>query len=481
MKRLTGDAELEELSLDAGIIKLRPLIGYIAGSEAEVSTVVREALSKGLALTPRGGGTSIPSQSVGRGIILMQERQETDLTGAGDVTCTPAVVKWDLNKRLDAAGRWMPVDPSSYRSCTVGGMVSNNSSGIRTPKYGSTVDYVKSIRAIVPGEDPRLLEPMPLESALAADPKTKKIASLLAENQKTIKEEAPKVTKNSSGYRLERVIHDGLFDLPKLFAGSEGTLGVLTQVTFGTMVRPPGRVLLIVEAELGSLGSIVSAFRELLPTAIELVDKSVFTRMGRSESLAKYSRTEDEYLIFCEFDGTYQETDAKVEDVASSKAGAFDPMVLTSLSDIAAAWEVRNETLTLAMQIRSGGKVLLPGVEDLAVPPDRLPDLVALLRGQFERRGLTYISYGHAADANLHARPLLDPSSTSDMKILDEIMEESFEAVWKMGGSMTGEHGDGMLRARFLSRQYPRTYHLMKEVKETYDPKGIMNPGVKIL
>jgi FAD/FMN-containing dehydrogenase len=481
VKRLTGEAELEELSLDAGIIKLRPLVGYIAESEAEVSMVVDEALSRGLPLTPRGGGTSIPSQSVGKGIILMQDRQETNLTGVGDVTCTPAIVKSELNKSLDAAGLWMPVDPSSYRSCTVGGMVSNNSSGIRTPKYRSTVDYVKSVRAVVPGEHLRLLEPMPLESALAADPKTKKVASLMVENQKLIREEVPNVTKNSSGYRLERIIHDGLFDLPKLFAGSEGTLGVMTQVTFGTIVRPPGRVLFVVEAELGSLGSIVSAFRELMPTAIELVDKSVFSRMGRSESLAKYSRSDDEYLLFCEFDGTERETEAKIEDVASSKAGAYDPMVLTSLSDIAAAWEVRNQTLSLAMQIRSGGKVLLPGVEDLAVPPDRLPDLVALLRGQFERRGLTYISYGHAADANLHARPLLDPTSTSDMKILDELMEESFEAVWKMGGSMTGEHGDGMLRARFLSRQYPKTYHLMKEIKETYDPKGIMNPGVKIL
>jgi len=114
------------------------------------------------------------------------------------------------------------------------------------------------------------------------------------------------------------------------------------------------------------------------------------------------------------------------------------------------------------------------------VPPENLGDLVKLLMDQFEKRGLEYISYGHAGDANLHARPLLDISEPQGRKMLDDIMEECFEAVWKVGGSMTGEHGDGMLRAKYVERQYPRTFWIMKELKRLFDPKGILNPGVKL-
>lgn len=481
MKVLTSEADLESLSIDSGIIKIRPTVGYVAETEAEVESVLELAGSSGVSVTPRGAGTSIPSQSVGRGSVLLQGRSMAAVFPGGSVRCEPALVKGDLNKLLEPAKRWMPVDPSSYLSCTVGGMVANNSSGIRTPRYGSTIDYVERLRAVIPGEGARNLTAVPIERALSGDRLTRTIAELLVENWKTIIGEQPHVTKNSSGYRLERVLHDGLCDFPRLLVGSEGTLGVLTEITFATRVRTGSRILLIVEVGLDELDSLVSAFRSHDPTAVELVDKSVFRRMGREERIAKYSRTEDEYLLFCEFEGTEELLQERMGVIAGSKAGGFEPIVLTSPSDVRDAWEVRNETLTLALEIREGNRILVPGVEDLVVPTERLGDLVRLLKDQFEGRGLGYISYGHAWDANLHARPLLDPGLPSDRRMLEEIMEESFETVWKMGGSMTGEHGDGMLRAPYVARQYPRSYGVMKKIRETFDPKGMLNPGVKIL
>ncbi|HKT22551.1 MAG TPA: FAD-linked oxidase C-terminal domain-containing protein, partial [Nitrososphaerales archaeon] len=111
---------------------------------------------------------------------------------------------------------------------------------------------------------------------------------------------------------------------------------------------------------------------------------------------------------------------------------------------------------------------------------EKLGDLVGLLTERFRRLGLEYIMYGHAGDANLHARPLVDPSDPGGAKAMRGLMEDCFEAVWKMGGSMTGEHGDGRLRAEYVERQYPRTYWMMREIKALYDPKGVMNPGVKL-
>jgi FAD/FMN-containing dehydrogenase len=481
LKVLTSDADLESLSSDSGIIKIRPTVGYVADSEAEVESVLELAGRSGVPVTPRGAGTSIPSQSVGRGSVLLQGRSMAAMLLGGSVRCEPALVKGDLNKLLELAGRWMPVDPSSYLSCTVGGMVANNSAGVRTPRYGSTIDYVEGLRAVIPGEGARNLTAVPIERALTGDRVTRTVAGLLVENWKTIIAEQPRVTKNSSGYRLERALHDGLCDLPKLLVGSEGTLGVLTEITFATRVKAGSRILLIVEVGLDELDALVSAFRSHDPTAVELVDKSVFRKMGKEDRIAKYSRTEGEYLLFCEFEGTEELLQERMEAIAGSKAGGFEPIVLTSPSEVREAWEVRNETLTLALEIREGKRSPVPGVEDLVVPTEKLGDLVGLLKDQFERRGLGYISYGHAWDANLHARPLLDPSLPSERRMLEEIMEESFEAVWKMGGSMTGEHGDGMLRAPYVARQYPKSYGVMKQIREVFDPKGVLNPGVKIV
>ncbi len=360
--------------------------------------------------------------------------------------------------------------------------MSNNSSGSRTFKYGSTVDFVSALKVVLPEEGLKAIAPIRLEEALHGDTTTRKVAGLLVENRQDIEDERPRVTKNSSGYRLEKVVHDGLFDLPKLFAGSEGTLGVLTEMSLTTLPKPKSRALLIVEPSLGELDRLVSLLRRHSPSAIELVDKSVFRQTGNEERIKRFSRTDEEYLVFCELDGSGDEKVARsLQAIAESDVSGYDPQVLTDPDDVVTAWGVRNDTLTLATEIREGNRVLLPGVEDLVVPPESLGGLVRLLKDQFERRGLTYISYGHAGDANLHMRPLLDPTSSAERRILEEIMEECFEAVWKMRGSITGEHGDGMLRARYVRRQYPKTYGLMKEIRQAYDPKGLLNPGVKIV
>ena len=480
MRRITENPDLDQLSIDAGIVKLRPQIGLVAESEEEVVKAMSEGELRGLSVTPRGGGTSIPSQSVGEGMILLQQRQEVAISSEGDAKVQPGIVKADLNKKLAAAGRWMPVDPSSYAGCTVGGMVANNSSGVRTMKYGSTLDFVKALRAVVPGEGPKPVQPLPLEKALGGDARVRKVASLIVDNMEAIRREQPKVTKNSSGYRLEKVVHEGIFDLPKLLVGSEGTLCVFTEVTFATRTPPKWRLLLIVECALDELDRVAGSFREYGPSGLELVDKSVFRATNRWETIAKYSRAESPYLVFCEFDGDSGDSSSKASELAGSRVASFDPLVLTAPAEIAQAWEARSEVLTLAQEMRKGSKIVVPGVEDLTVPPDRLADLVKVLRDAFERRGLEYISYGHAGDANLHARPLLDITERGGRAMLEDIMEECFEAVWRMGGTMTGEHGDGMLRAKYVERQYPKTYWIMKEVKSLFDPEGVLNPGVKI-
>ena len=481
MRRITRESDIQELSKDAGMLTLRPSDAFVAESDTDVLAVLGDARRRGLSVTPRGGGTSIPSQAVGRGVILLQQRSAAVLE-EGAVRCGPSKVKADLNRELDPHGRWVPPDPSSYETCTVGGMVANNSSGTRTFKYGSTVDYVKELRVVLPEEGAKTIRSMPMDEATGADPTTRRVASLILENQSAIQEEKPNVTKNSCGYRLEKVVRGGIFDLPKLFVGSEGTLGVVTDITFAAPPKPKSRALLIVETSLDGLDRVVGTFRRLKPSAIELVDKSVFRQTGMEGRLKSLSRTEEEYLVFCEVDGAGKDdAERALELAAESEMAGYEPLALSDPGEVAAASGVRNEILTLAQDIRVGARAFLPGVEDLVVPPDRLGDLVALLRGQFESRGLQYISYGHAGDANLHMRPLLDPGSPAERRMLGEIMEECFEEVWRMGGSITGEHGDGMLRARYVSRQYPKTHALMKQIREAYDPKELLSPGVKIV
>lgn len=478
LKRLGSEA-LEECSRDAGIVSIHPAAVLLAEGEDDVVEAIREARERNIPLTPRGSGTSIPTQSVGRGLILLQSRVRVEV-GGGRVVSSPAVIKADMNAALRGTGMWMPVDPSSYRACSVGGMVSNNSSGARTHKYGSTIDYVVSLRVVLPEEGVKLLRPLRLEDALSDSGSTGKVARLLVENWGAIERDRPSVAKNSSGYRLEKVVHDGLFDLPKLFVGSEGTLGVVTDIEFGTVPVPGERRLVVLGSSLEELDRVVSALRRAGPSAIELVDTFVFEKTGRSRRISRFTRGGGQYLVFCEFDGTAEKVSGALEAVAESELAQFDPAVLEGESEMAEAWDVRNETLVVAGEMRSGSRRPVPGVEDLVAPREKLGELIRSVTGSFERRGLEFISYGHAGDSNLHMRPLLDPSSSADMRILDELMEECIDSVLKMGGSMSGEHGDGMLRARFLERQYKESYWIMREVKQIYDPRWLLNPGVKI-
>jgi FAD/FMN-containing dehydrogenase len=483
LKVLTREEDIRELSRDSGIIELRPVTAYVASSESDVVEALSDAKSRRLALTPRGAGTSIPSQSVGRGIILLQDRKRATVAASGAAECEPALTKSELNGLLDPRGLWMPVDPSSYLSCSVGGMVANNSSGSRSYKYGSTIEYVEELHVALPEDGLVVARPMTLDNALSAGGATGEVARLLVDNVRAIEKDIPRVTKNSSGYRLERVIHDDKFDLPRLFVGSEGTLGVVTQIRFSTRPKPPARALLIFETNLAELDGLVTRLRTHSPSAVELLDKAVFQQTGREEMIMSISRTHEDYIVFAEFEALgVTEPELALEHLASdSRLAGFEPMALTDAGDVAKAWGLRNETLTNAADMKKGSRSPVPGVEDLVVPPEKLGELIRLLVGAFEQRGLEYISYGHAGDANLHMRPLLDRSSQRDLTILRGLMEECFEAVWRMGGSITGEHGDGMLRAPYVRRQHPHSYDVMKEVKRIYDPKRIMNPGVKIV
>ena len=208
----------------------------------------------------------------------------------------------------------------------------------------------------------------------------------------------------------------------------------------------------------------------------------MFKQTGRAERLKALSRTEEQYLVYCELDGkTGAELEGALERALASPISGLEPLTITDGGAMVEAWGARNEILTLAADLRIGKRTVLPGVEDLVVPPERLGDLVSILLDEFEGRGLSYISYGHAGDANLHMRPFLDRESKSEMGILEEIMESCFEKVWGMKGSITGEHGDGMLRAEHVRRQYPKTHELMKQIRSLYDPKGLLSPGVKIV
>jgi glycolate dehydrogenase FAD-linked subunit len=473
-------AELDECSRDSGLLTLKPRAVYVASTAAEVVQALADASQSGLVLTARGSGTGIPTMSVGTGIVLTQDPGGIE-PSPGRVRVSPGVVKQTLDEALDRSGSWMPVSPSSYRSCSVGGMVSTNASGARTLLYRSTIDYVESLSVVLPEEGEKEVTRVPLEEALSDYGSTGRVARLLVENGGRIAREAPKVTKNSCGYRLERAIHDGFLDLPKLFCGSEGTLGVITRVVFRTVAKPARRAMLVFECAFDDLDRLVAALRARSPSAIELVDKSIFAQTGREKDIAFLSRTELPYLIFFELDGSGERVSQKVLDLAADPGLAgLDPLVIMDEGRLEDAWRVRSDALVVAGEIKKGDKVAVPGVEDVVVPPDMLGSLVKLLSEVFESKGLEFISYGHAGDANLHMRPLLDPTSRAGRRLLDDVMEDSFKGVWKMGGSITGEHGDGRLRAPYVKRQYRETYELMREIKQIYDPRGLLNRGVKI-
>jgi FAD/FMN-containing dehydrogenase/Fe-S oxidoreductase len=474
---------------DASLYAISPQAVVSINSEEETVAAVKYAIANKISISVRGGGTGLSGGAVGDGIIidLSNFREIIRIDAAGKTVTTKVGIIFDeLNLALKRDGLFFPPDPSSGDSCQIGGMLANNSSGPRSVKYGLTSDFVEELEIIKPSGEIAHLKKMPVGSAdinsfFAIHPEFETVYNIVRENKELILKRWPKVKKNSAGYNLRQVALDldkGIFNIPALMVGSEGTLGLFLSTKLRLLPTPPLRITVrLYFKSLVEAGKAVPSILGLGPCGLEIVDGSTLNLIGREKH--KIPR-EAAALLLVEFDDDIDSKKEKFENLARKFDLASPPDFALNSEASAELWKARKAIVpTLYRHHPTRRPVTL--IEDVSLPPEHVPSFIEFATGLFDSHNLTYGIFGHIGDGNLHIRPLFDLNEKDEMELAEKIYNIVYNKVLSLGGSTTAEHADGRLRAPLVKKLYgDEIYSIFCRIKDTLDPDHRFGPGIII-
>ena len=484
---LYDDLTLTLYSSAACLFRVKPLAVVQPKNKDDVVKLVRYAAGQKIPLTARGGGTSRAGNELGEGIVVDFSRHMNRLleVDAGHMRSRvePGIMQGALNKAVKSQGIFYPIDPSTREHCTIGGMVANNSSGPHAVKYGATRDTVLSLEVVLASGDVISTGPGAQNDAKGLPGDIyRKMDDILARYKTPLEEEKPFTVKNSSGYDLWRLRTGNGLDLTSLFVGSEGTLGLITEVTL-RLWQLPGRTLggLVYFDDLEKVGPATLRILESKPTMLEIIERRILdlARQQKAE-LRPYLPDGAEAVLFIEFEGGAEEElrskFASVEKDLLAAGLATEMRVAKDARDMAMLEKVRSVSGPILNKTK-GPKKPVAFIEDAAVHPSRLPQYIKGLRDIFRRFDVDAGIYGHAGDGNMHLMVFLDLRRPEEVRKMVALADAAYDLVLSLKGTISGEHGDGRLRTHYTKRQYPRLYEAFKEVKALFDPDSILNPG----
>jgi len=481
-------------SVDASIYKVVPKAVVTAETEEDIAATVAYAVSAGVPITPRAAGTNLTGSAVGEGIILDCGRMNRILELNVEerwVRVQPGLNLNEFNKKLEPHGLMFGPDPSSRDMCKLGGMLANNSAGPHTLRYGSVKDNVHAIRlhlttgAWLTAET--LADGDPATGALlAAHPPLAETLALVRKHADLIRSRKPKVSKNSTGYNLFGLVDgldQGIVDLPKLFVGSEGTLGVISEATLKLVEKPTATATALIHFKhLEDVGQAVFDLLPLTPMALEVMDANTLDLIGRA---AHGVPADAAATLLAEFDGSLGLSIAaileRVKAICRQYRLCQDPTIAVEKEHQEQLWKARN-ALYPTLYRYDAKKKPINYVDDVVVPADRIAELVQYLSSFFKHQHVNVAIFGHIGNGNAHIVPLLDVSDRHDFEAMVAGYHEIHQTVvTRFGGSICGEHGDGRVRAEFVPKYFgEELYALFKQVKTAFDPRTVLNPGVKI-
>ena len=514
---VAGDVRCDEVFLqlfasDASIYQLPPLAVVRPRNTADVAAVVKYAAEKRLPIHARGAGSGLAGESLGRGLIVDFSRYMRRIirTEAEAVRIQPGVVHALLNQHLHNFGRVFGPDPANSTVTTMGSVIALDASGSYWLKYGSARKHIESLQIVL--ADGTVMEvgkeTVDPEQAVVADqpngngmPATSgqpadgdaiqvakralvnRLANILRRDAKIIAEHQPKSLVNRSGYHLTDVLADNTLNLPGLLSGSEGTLALVTEATVATQPLPAARgVAILFFDRLENAALAVHEILSLEPCACDLLDR-------RHLSLARETSPEYEVLVPAEAEAALlvehsgddaaavRERLTKIVDRLRRKTQlAFDARQAFEPGDVELFWQLPRRVVATLHRIK-GNLRPIPVVEDLAIPPAALPDFLLRLQNTLKRLQVTASLYGHVGHGQLHVRPFFDLTDADEVHKMEALANDLYAEVFAVGGTISGEHGDGLSRTPFVQAQYGPLYDVFREVKNVFDPLNILNPG----
>ena len=489
-------------STDASHYQIEPLGVVVAKTQQDIRTVMEIAAEEGIPVLPRGGGTSQCGQTVGEALVVDVSKHLNRVidfdADAGTASVEPGIALDQLNSFLNPHGYMFTVDVSTSSRATIGGMTGNNSCGARSIRYGTMRDNVRAIDALMPDGSAFRFGELPGDLAANDLPSGyRDLADTLLKLGKREAEEIfarfPRLMRRVGGYNIDALVPGASNrpggsnpNLAHLLVGSEGTLAFSTQVHLGLHRLPKHKVLGICHFPTfyGAMES-TQHIVKLDPAAVELVDRNMMD-LARDipmfrPTIEKFVRGAPDSLLLVEFAGDELEPQlAKLKELNAlmSDLGYPDAVVeATTGADQSEFWNVRKSGLNIMMSMKGDGKPI-SFIEDCAVPLEDLAEYTDRLTNVFAKHGTKGTWYAHASVGCLHVRPVVNLKEEEGAGTMRAIAEEAFEMVREYKGSHSGEHGDGIVRSEFHRPMFgDRMIANFEEVKDLFDPQGIMNPG----
>jgi FAD/FMN-containing dehydrogenase/Fe-S oxidoreductase len=532
LSKIEGEVRIDRLSralysTDASVYQIVPVGVVLPKPEADIAAVVAACTRFRIPLTARGGGTSQAGQAIGPGLVLDCSKyfnRILEINAAERwVRLQPGCVLDDLNDAVKKHNLHFPIDISTSNRATLGGMIANNSSGTHSLIHGKTIDHVLELRVLL--SDGSIVHLKPLSEAewdAQAGAQTlegagyRLVRRLATEHADEIERRYPKILRRVGGYNLdafsrlspwgrgvggeeERLTErkpltpspspprgqGSKKNLAHLFVGSEGTLGVTLEAKLRLLELPKAKAVVVVHfTELLDALAATPLILKHNPSAVEVTDKYILdsTKLNAEAArLRDFIQGDPGAILIVEFYGDAAaelppRVEALVADLKQHGYG-YHYHIAKDAADQTHVWKLRKLSLGLSM-LEKGDAKALSFVEDTAVSPERLRDYIAEFLDLVRRHGTTAGVYAHASVGCLHVRPVVNLKTEEGMRRFQVIADDVADLVLKYGGALSGEHGDGLVRSPFQEKMFgPALYQAFREIKRTFDPKGIFNPG----
>ncbi len=425
-------------SYDATGNSFLPDVIIFPGSEKEVVQILQLASKENLIVVPRGAGSGMTGGAVPikGGLVLVTSRMNQIFDVDENnflVKVQPGAIVSDIHKTVEEKGLFYPPDPASSSVCTIGGNIGECAGGPRAVKYGVTRDYVLGLSAVLPSGE--------------------------------VIQTGVSTAKGVAGY-----------DLTRLIVGSEGTLAVVTQITLKLLPKPATiKTMAIFFDSIQKAAKTVSGIMKeaVVPRCVEYLDEACLDLI--KDHLSFELPESIKAMLIIELDGDVKSVEKDAQNIKALcfSYEALDVMVAKDEIEAQKLWDARKALSPILYKI-ANNKIN----EDIVVPIDKIPDMVQVTQNIQKTSGLKVVSFGHAGDGNIHCNIMYNKADKNELKRAKKAVDELFDATLRLGGTITGEHGVGVTKIKYLVQEIGAVQiELMKGIKKVFDPQNILNPG----